>query len=219
MEVLQEKKLNFTRTLRDGIKLGITNFIPLFLTTLLWIITVWIPYLNVGTTIGLIKVIISISKGEKIDPVSIFSKENFNPFGDFFILMGLLSIGITAATCFMIVPGIVLGMAWGMAIYLFLDKGTSPTESITLSYKITMGEKWKMFLIVFVFGLILSLVSGLFGLIPKVGVILALIITILGSAILVAIEAVIYKQLVTKLDPQDKAAPAPAAEIPAEPAE
>lgn len=216
MEVLQEKKLNFTQTLSDGIKLGLANFFPLFLTTLLWIITIWIPYLNVGTTIGLYKVIISISKGERIDPTSIFNKENFKTFGDFFILMGLLSIGITAATCFMVIPGIVLGIAWGLAIFLFLDKGTTPTESITLSYKITMGEKWKIFFIEFVFGILLSLVGGLFGLIPKVGIVFTVIVYILGGAILVAIEAVIYRQLVSKLEPKKEE---PTIETPVAPAE
>ncbi|MFA7033975.1 MAG: hypothetical protein WC166_04900 [Bacteroidales bacterium] len=196
-----EKKLNFTQTLTDGVKLGIANFVPLLLTTILYAITAWIPYLNVGTTIGYYKVILSIAKGNKIDPVSIFDKENFSRMGDFFIFLGLKFAGTGAALCFMLLPGIVMSIAWNYAIYIFLDKNEAPVKSLTLSYKITLGEKWKIFFIQFVFGICIGIVSGLFGLIPKVGVILSIIVGILAAAIYVAIEAVIYRQLITKLDP------------------
>lgn len=205
-----EKKIDFTKTLTEGVKLGIANFLPLLLTTLLYVLTCWIPYLNIGTTIGFYKVILAISKGEKIDPVSIFCKENFKRMGDFFIFLGIQSAGIGASACFLFIPAIVLSIAWGYAIYIFLDKNEAPVKSLSLSYKITLGEKWKIFFIELVFGLIVGIVSSLFGLIPKVGVIFSVIIGILAAAIYVAIQAVIYRQLITKLEAP--AAPAPAEE-------
>ena len=53
-----------------------------------------------------------MSEGRSIDPTSIFAKENFTDLGNFFLLLGFLSIGITAATCFMLVPGIIMSIAW-----------------------------------------------------------------------------------------------------------
>ena len=47
----------------QGIKLGIFNIISIFIATILWALTIWIPYLNVGTTIGLLSMPIGISKG------------------------------------------------------------------------------------------------------------------------------------------------------------
>ena len=101
-------KINVMDTIKDGFQLAIKNVLPLILLVILYVITVWIPYLNVGTTIGLYKAVIAMSRGEVVDPVSIFDKENFKFFGNFFLLMGFMSMGITAATAFMFVPGIIL---------------------------------------------------------------------------------------------------------------
>ena len=45
-----EQKLNFQKTLVDGCNLGIKNIGNLLLMAFLFMITFWIPYLNVGTT-------------------------------------------------------------------------------------------------------------------------------------------------------------------------
>ena len=83
------EKLDIIKTIKDGVQYGLKNFFPLLLMVILYFVTFWIPYLNVGTTIGLYKAIIGIGRGETIDPVSIFSKENFRNIGNFFLLEGL----------------------------------------------------------------------------------------------------------------------------------
>ena len=55
-----ENKLNFTQTLLDGVKCGVANALPLLLAGILYIITFWIPYLNVATTIGMYKLIVAL---------------------------------------------------------------------------------------------------------------------------------------------------------------
>lgn len=194
------KKLEIIPTITEGAQLGLKNFVSLLLTLVLYGLTVWIPWLNVGTTIGLYRVIIDMTKGKVINPTSIFSKKNYHNLGNFFLLMGIQSIGVSAACLFMFVPGIVMGIAWGFAMYLLIEKEVSPIQALALSDKATFGEKWTIFLIQFLFWLAVGIVGGIFALIPKVGGLFMVIIYILAAAIYVAIEAVMYRHFADKAD-------------------
>ena len=198
-------KINVMETIKDGFQLAIKNVLSLILLVILYVLTVWIPYLNVGTTIGLYKAVIAMSRGEVVDPVSIFDKENFKFFGNFFLLMGLLSMGITAACAFLFIPGIILSIAWGLAFYLLIDKGTSPLKSLTASYDVTHGEKWRIFAIDLLVGLIIGLLCGIFTLIPKVGFVFVILIVIVGCAYAVAVEALMYRHFADKYDAMKEA--------------
>ena len=189
---MEKQKLDIIQTIKEGIQYGLKNFFPLLLMVLLYILTIWIPYLNVGTTIGLYKAVIQIGRGETIDPTSIFDKNNFKQLHGFFLLFGLLYIGTTVAMLFMIIPGIVMGIAWGFAMYFFLDKKVSPLKALQLSYDSTYGNKWRIFAIGIILGIVLSIVSCLLVLIPKVGGVLAVIVTLVFMAVYVAIEGVMY---------------------------
>lgn len=194
------KKLEIIPTIVEGAKLGLKNFVSLLLTIILYVLTVWIPWLNVGTTIGLYRVIIDMTKGKVINPTSIFSKKNYHNLGNFFLLMGIQSIGVSAACIFMFIPGIIMGIAWGFAMYLLIEKEVSPLQALALSDKATYGEKWTIFLIGLVFSVALSIVSGIFALIPKVGGLFVVIISILAAAIYVAIQAVMYRHFADKAE-------------------
>ena len=193
-------KINVMETIKDAFQLAIKNVLPLILLVILYVLTVWIPYLNVGTTVGLYKAVIAMSRGETVDPMSIFDKENYKFFGNFFLLLGLLSVGITAAMAFLFVPAIILSLAWGFAIYLLIDKGTSPLKSLTLSYDITLGEKWRIFFIQMLTGALIGLVCGLFVLIPKANFVLVPLTVIVGCAYAVAVDALMYKHFAAKAD-------------------
>jgi len=195
-----QDKLNVKDTLLEALNLGIKNVVNLLLTALLYIVTIWIPYLNVGTTIGFYKIIVALSKGEEIVPTSIFSKENYKGLGDFFLLIGLQSAGLGAAAIFFLVPAMVLGLAWQYALYFFVDKKMSPLKSLSTSYDTTCGEKWRLFFVYFAFGFIVSLVAGVFGAIPKVGAFFAVIIAIVAIALAIALEAVLYKHFAAKFE-------------------
>ena len=198
-------KINVMDTIKDGLQLALKNVLSLILLVILYVLTVWIPYLNVGTTVGLYKAVIAMSRGEVVDPVSIFDKENFKFFGNMFLLLGFQTVGITAATAFMFVPGIILSLAWGFAMYLLVDKGVSPLKALTASYDITLGEKWRIFGINLLCGLIIGLVSGLFTLIPKVGFVFTILVVIVGCAFAVAVEALMYRHFADKYDAMKEA--------------
>ena len=197
---MQTKKLEVFPTLTEACRLGIQNVIPLILTVVLYVLTCWIPYLNVGTTVGLYRIIIDLSKGKTVDPLSIFKKENFKNMGGFFLMLGFLTLGITASMAFMFVPALIMGIAWGYAIYIFLEKKVSPLKALMLSDKATYGEKWTIFFISLVFGLIAGILCGIFSAIPKVGVVLVFLVVICLCAVAVALEAILYRHFSEKVD-------------------
>ena len=203
------EKLDIMQTIKDGVQYGLKNFFPLLLMVILYLVTIWIPYLNVGTTIGLYKAIIGIGRGETIDPVSIFSKDNFKNLSGFFLLLGLVYIGTIVALMFMFIPGCVMSIAWGFAIYFFIDKKVSPLKSLQLSYDSTYGNKWRIFAVGILCGILISIICGALAVIPKAGGILSCIAAILFCAIMVAIEGVMYDffskkadEILNKKDPQ-----------------
>jgi hypothetical protein len=130
----------------NGIQLGLKNMASIIGAVILWIITIWIPYLNVGTSIAIIGMVVAISKGGVISPLEIFDKKYRRNMGEFFLLIGFIEIGVFAGMLFALIPGIVIGIAWSQAIFLLIDKNMNPTEAITMSNKITYGKKWTIFL-------------------------------------------------------------------------
>lgn len=197
------QKLNFKQTIVDAFNVGLANILNLLLTAILWIITIWIPYLNVGTTIGFFKIIVALSKGEAIKPTSIFSKENYKGLGDFFLLFGLQTAGIIAAAMLFVAP--IVSLAWQFAFYFFVDKKVSPLKALALSYDTTCGEKWTLFFIYLVFSLIIGVICSLLGMVPYIGGVLAFLAIIAGIACIMGLEAVLYKHFSAKAE-------APAAE-------
>lgn len=194
------EKLDIMQTIREGVLYGLKNFFPLLLMVILYAVTVWIPYINIGTTIGLYKAVIGIGRGETIDPTAIFSKDNFKNLSGFFLLLGLLYMGITVACFFMLIPGLVMSIAWGFAVYFFLDKKVSPLKSLQLSYDSTFGNKWRIFLVGLLCGLLICVICGILTAIPKVGMVLCGVAAILFCAIMVAVEGVMYDFFSKKAD-------------------
>ena len=194
------EKLDIVQTIKDGVQYGLKNFVPLILMVILYVVTFWIPYLNVGTTIGLYKAIIAIGRGEKIEPTSIFNKENFENLSGFFLLLGLTYIGTVVAMMFMFIPGIIMGIAWGFAMYFFLDKKVSPLKSLQLSYDTTYGNKWRIFAVICLLWVAIAVICGILACIPKAGGVLAVIATIVCCAIVVAVEGVMYDFFSKKAD-------------------
>lgn len=193
-------KIQFTQTLVDGFKYSIANIVSILLTVLLYIVTVWIPYLNVGTTIGMYKAIIKIGRGEALNPTDIFAKENFDNLGDFFLLIGIKGLGQGAAAAFVLFPAVVVSIAWNFAMYFFVDRGVSPTKALKMSYKATNGEKWTLFFVYLVLVLVTGIVCGLLGMIPKVGGVLSALAGIFCAVVSVSVEGVLFKHFSDRAD-------------------
>ena len=191
----------------NAIQIGLKNMVNLVGAVILWLVTIWIPYLNVGTTIGIYNLVLAMSRDEPFTPTEIFDPKYRKHMGEFFLLMGFMGFGVLIGLYFFIIPGLVISIAWGLAIYIMFDKGVSPLEAIKLSNEITYGEKWTIFL--GTFALVIVLEVALFILLWIFSGILAGLVGLVGlvaiTSIVLGAYAYIYRILSQKLS---QAAPA-----------
>lgn len=184
----------------NSIQIGLKNMVSIIGAVILWVVTIWIPYLNVGTSIALIGMVVAISKGGVISPLEIFNAKYRRNMGEFFLLIGFLEIGIFAGLLFAIIPGIVILIAWSQAIFLLIDKNLNPTEAITMSNKITYGKKWTIFFGYFILEIVLvvaiAILSAIFGAIwGFLGTLVVIVGFIALLCIMLAAAAYIYSVL------------------------
>ena len=201
-----DKKLKVIATIKDGISIALLNYLSLVAAAVLYILTLWIPYLNVGTTIAMCSLPAEMAKGNVVNPLFIFKAEYRRNMGEFFILMSLMYGAIGVGFLFMGVPGLVLSVAWSFAAVLFVDKGLNALEALRESNRITYGNKWRIFgtefLVVLALMIVTSIISLLFGIghiswLSTIAAIINFIIAIFAVPAIYGVEASIYKQLTT----------------------
>lgn len=198
---MEVKKLDFGETLKDSVAIGVKNAPSVIVAVVLFLITIWIPYINIGTFIAITLLPTQLAKGEVINPLGIFDSKYRRYMGEFLITMGLMVIPIYIAVIFMIVPGIVLSIAWSLAYYFLIEKGKNPMQAIKASNDATYGSKWTMFFVILVFGILASIVmlvfSAICGLI-NVGFItfvVMFVLVVLFMSIGMSINASFWKQM------------------------
>ncbi len=194
------EQLSIGSIISNGLSYGFKNILNLLGAIVLWILTIWIPYLNIGTTIGLVGLVVHMSKGEPFSPTVIFDAKYRKNFGEFFLLYSFMMMGIYFASMLLIIPGIVLQVAWGQSLYLFLDKGIKPLGALRKSNDITYGKKWSIFLgeliLMIIVGIIFVIVVAIFS---KIWGFLGGLFTFIGIIVFIAIsmgvKAYIYSVL------------------------
>lgn len=223
-----DKKINIMATIKDGLAIALVNFVSLILVTVLYLVTIWIPYLNVGTTIAMCSLPAEMAKGNMVNPLFIFDGKYRKNMGEFFILMALMSGAISVGFLFMGIPGLVISVAWSFASVLFVDKDMSALDSLRESNRLTYGNKWRIFGAEFLMGLALGIgvgiISALFGIgdvhwLEAIGTIISVIVIIFMIPAIYGVEASIYRQLTTgeilgEEAPKAEAPKAPVAEAP-----
>ncbi len=195
-----DNKLTIDGIIKEGIGIGLKNALAIVVNAILWILTIWIPYLNVGTTIGMcVGIVAKASKGETIGMTEIFNPAYRKYMGEFFLTYGLMMMGIGAGLLFFFGPGIVIAIAWSQALLLTVDKQKNPTEAITLSNKLTYGKKGTIFLAQLVFAIAVGIASAIFGMIPYLGVVLSLALMLISIFVSIGMNAYIYKVLCSEV--------------------
>jgi len=182
------------------------NIAVIFWASILWGLTIWIPYLNVGTTIGMWALVIGLSKKDTtFSATSIFNAEYRKHMGEIFLLLGFIALGVSMGYVFFIVPGLVISLAWSQAIYLLIDKNLTPLQAIKASNDITYGEKMTMFLgyasIMLVLGVIIGLITTIL-LVSELYFIASIFnfcAYILAFSVMISSAIYIYGELSTKL--------------------
>ena len=137
--------ISFIDVIKSSFRIVKKYRFKVILSYLLWFITFWIPYLNIGTTIGLKKMIVKMSHDDSFSPLDIFDSENRKNIDIFLILWFISSnLIIIASFVFLFFPGYVMYFALSQIYLLFIDKNLGAMESIRESYRITYGEKWQI---------------------------------------------------------------------------
>ena len=200
------KQLNIMATVKDGLAIALVNYLSLVLTVVLYLVTIWIPYINVGTTIAVSSLPAEMAKGNVINPLFIFDEKYRRNMGEFFILYALMGGAIFAGFLFMLIPGIVISIAWSFAIVLFVDKDMPALESLRESNRLTYGHKWRIFATEFILVFCLQIAVGILEFIfnigevsalQTIGTILVFVVAIFAVPAILGVEASIYKQLTT----------------------
>jgi hypothetical protein len=185
----------------NGVKQGLSSAGSIIVNVVLWALTVWIPYLNVGTTIGLyVGLVAKAGRGEPISPTEIFNPIYRKQMGDYFLVSALVSMGTSLAILLLFIPGIVLSIAWSLATLLVVDKGLNPTAAMTKSNNVTYGKKWTIFFGVLVLTLIVGAVAAILAAIGSaisetLGAVLAVVGVILSVSIVICGNGYIYNTL------------------------
>ena len=205
---MDTRKITVGGVLQEGFGIGLKNAPSLVAAAALWILTCWIPYLNVGTTIAISMIPIELAKGKIISPLFIFDAKYRKYMGEYFTLMGLMMMAIVPALFFMVIPGYVIAISWSLALYIMLDKGVAPGEALIRSNKATYGYKWAIFFINLVIVVAMYILVFVFSLIPFLGPLLVLATVICFMPVLLGCSSVIYKNL-TSDAPEGNSEPAP----------
>ena len=194
-------KVSFRLTFAEALEIGVKNAPSIIGCVVLWLLTIWVPYINVGTTIAINMLPIELAKGGVISPLGIFDAKYRKYMGEFLITTGLMIIPVFIASLFMIVPGIVLSIAWSLAYFFLFEKKKNPMQAISASNEATYGSKWTMFFVLLAFVVAASVIAGIFawicaaidaGFITFV-VMLALVAVIMSISL--AINASFWRQL------------------------
>ncbi len=196
-----EKKLTVAAILKEGIGIGMKNLVPILVNAVLWILTIWIPYLNIGTTIGMMIGIVSkASKGEAISMTEIFNPRYRKYMGEFFLTYGLVMMGVSAGMLFFLIPGFVIALAWSLALLLAVDKGLNPVEAISKSNNATYGSKATIWAANLVLGVVVMILSAIFTRIPGIGPLLVLALVVCAVFVGVGMQAYVYKTLTSDVN-------------------
>lgn len=193
-----------SRAMQDGIK----NLLPVAVNYLLWMITIWIPYINIGTTIGVsVGLPAKIGRGETIGFTEVFNPEYRKQMGNYFLVEGLAFVGILIGLVLFIVPGIIIGISWMLGTIIAVDQNENPLTALTRSNDATYGKKGTIFLGLLVLGIVVSailgILSGVFGAFSEG---LSIVVSIVGAAAMASFQVSAIGYIYRELDDRSQAA-------------
>jgi pSer/pThr/pTyr-binding forkhead associated (FHA) protein len=155
--------LSFSQTITDGFTSGFRNCLSLIGAVILYILTIWIPYINVGTTIALLSLPLFYAQGKAFNPLYIFDSQYRRDIGNFLLLAIFRMSVISVSAIFMFIPSIVMTITYMLSNLFLIDQGKDPIAAMQMSSRTTYGSKWTIFAVMLVYLLILSTIIGIFA--------------------------------------------------------
>lgn len=201
---METKKLEVVKALRDAVVIGVKNIPSIIGAWFLWLLTIWIPYINVGTTIAMILLPVELSYGNTIKPTVIFNSKYRRYIGELFITNSLSGLGTFMGLMFLVIPGIVVRISWSLAPYMLIDKGKNPVDALKASNDATYGNKWRIVGLYLLFAATFTAALGLVATIAmsinnELGLIVAALLmlawVLLFIPTLISLKASVWSQL------------------------
>lgn len=194
---------DFADLMKGSIVLSLPNLLSILGALVLWLLTIWIPYVNVGTTIAILTLPRRLAEDGILNPLCIFETRYRKYMGDFFLMTGIMGIALAPAFFFLLVPGIVLSLSWCLAYSIVLDDDTTATQALSRSNELMSGHKWAAFFAFFLISLAGTIVSTVLGLAlgaasGTLAAIVALVVWLLQGAVSLGVVATLYRKLVLK---------------------
>lgn len=193
----QGNDISLEEAILEPFKMSFKNFGWLILVWLVYGLTCWIPYLNIGTAIAMMNLPSALARGEKLSPAYIFESKYRKYMGEYLTMSGnIILIGL-ASMPFFGVPLLIVFYSWIFAPLLLIDKEVNASEAFTLSTKLTYGYKLKMWLsgmvieMMIIIPAIILMFLSIFS-----GGLLFLVLLLFIALISSAHTAIFYKRLV-----------------------
>ena len=200
--------MSFNLTFSEAFSTGLRNSLSLFATLLLFILTCWVPYINIGTFIAIKALPAYWASNSSFSPFSIYDSKYRKLIGDYVILAAIRGGALAVCLSFLVIPAIVMSLAWGLSDLFCIYKGKSFLDSLRASNQATYGHKWKIVGIYFVFILAYMIVASLLqllfmglmaesmnGAVIAIDIVVMLVLGVIVTSVGIGIQGSIWKQL------------------------
>jgi hypothetical protein len=98
-------------------------------------------------TLGQCRIYTRLARGLDAELLMLFGEGGRMPSA--FVVSFLMTLGIMAGLCLLLVPGLVLAIGWSFALYALIDRDLGPIDAISESWRLTDGHKGEVFLVSF----------------------------------------------------------------------
>lgn len=197
---MERKTITPMSIFSNGLNIALKNLPQLIVNFILFILTFWIPYINIGTFIGITSGIpLKLSKNEPLSYTEIFNPHYRKFFGEYFLLLGFRFLGVFMSIFFFVIPAYVLSFSWYIADLVFLDGKAGSIDSLKKSNEMMYGNKWSAFFGFFIFVAFIVVATSLIALIGRassgLAVLLELVLVVLIVPIFMGMKSYIYREL------------------------
>lgn len=169
-ETLSQVRVSFGQAMKGQFSLLRDNGLWLLLNCLVYVLTLWIPYLNIGTTIAMFHLPSLIARDQPLSRIFIFDSHYRRYMIEFLQLLftkflKFFCLGIPSMM-FGGVPVVILSIRWRFAEVLMLDylidnRSTDANDVMSRSAHYSYGSNWTAFISGVVTNLLLIVVTAI----------------------------------------------------------
>jgi len=119
-----------------------------------WLVTLAGYVVSIILAIGSIEIFLSLSRGGQAGIKQLFASVTWNRLFSYVVASIIYGILVTVGFFLLIVPGFIVMAMLMPYVYLVVDKNLGPVESLRKSREITKGNRWQVFGLVIVLGIL-----------------------------------------------------------------